>query len=516
MKRDYSMNEFSVKKTKRRKIIVIALTIMLVVALSAAFCSCFANGKDGADGKDGQNGANATVVISEDGEIIANGKGTGVIAERADCEVSLSVIGESFGKVIGGGKYAAGETVAVQAVPNVDACFLGWRNREGETVSIEQKYVFTAEKGKTTLTAVFEKSSIEVNFRTNPYLDSYFGGKMLLAVNDKICEFKTVQVGYYDKFYEFVSPPVFEYGEEVKLKFYNFEEPSCKYKAILCVLTEDQYNNSNFPPSSEVDITDSLEYSFTITENRKYCFYFKLELNIFVEIVPQVDVAANDPAFGDVSSTECTGKGEEVTITATPKDSGTTDYIYDFAGWYSGGELVSESPSYTFKVNESCDFTAKFVKKYALKISASLYERTVTDENLDPDAYKVKFKSLTIRAVDKKGNFSSVTFGGNFGGGNLDGGVKICGYFEAGEIIHLSSDIESAHESYYIKDKNTGDKEYKEKFVYSSWTAVLKSGSVGFANGSSADYIIDTDNAQQSATINVELYVLLDGDKILG
>lgn len=493
-------------KSKARKLAVVALLTITIIALTFSLCSC---------GKSGEDGRDATVSISENGEIVVNGEPTGVVANKADCEVSVSVEGNAYGKAVGGGKFAKGKTVAVSAIPFDGACFLGWKNQSGDIVSIDETYVFVAEKEKTELTAVFEKSVIEVYFKTSTNLKQYFGGNIVLLINGEKQEFEEKIVAS-NKTYVLKSPATFDYGDTVTFELPNFQKPSYKYEAFLYSMTENEYNGTGAGSRTKLN-DDSFEYSFKITENKKYFFRFDIEVNISIGIVPSVEVSANDSSLGSVQKTECKNLGDEVTLTAQPKYSGTSDFVYEFNGWYLDGDLVSKNPTYTFTVNEyHYDFTAKFVIKYALKISISKSDKEVYDEKIDPTAYTVTVKKVTVNAIDKNGNIYSATFSGNYGGATLDDSTKICGYFEKDETILLSVDIESAHETcYFIKGQPGNEyKYYAEKFVYARWKIKKDSSDLtNFGSGTSATY---TFGNNLSTHVDVELYVLHNGDKIRG
>lgn len=512
---------------RSRKTVIIAISMAALAAIaSAIIIGAILIGKksglNGVDGKDGISGKDASVIISDDGELIVNGNPTGVAANREDSEIALIVEGEEFGRVVGGGKFSSGQTVAVKAVPFDGSCFKGWKSADGAVVSLDETYVFVAEKGKTELTAVFEKSLIEVYFKTS-VTESYFGGDFQTEINGELCEFKYERDKYGNPYLELKSPAIFGYGDEVTFKILNFIEPSCKYSAYVYELGEASYAGESGGFIKREDVTDDFAYSFKITENRKYYFSFSLEVNIFVEIVPTVTVSSGNPSFGSVSATECTGKGDEVTLTATVKDSETADYIYDFAGWYLNGEQVCESKTYTFKATDNgYDFTAKFIKKYALKIGVSIYDKTPPEgadksgKTLSENAYIVKYKKVTVAAFDSGGAINAVTFNGNADGGAADTAVKICGYFAAGETIYLSCDIESAHDSCYLTDVD-GEKIYKEKFVYGTWQIVEegKTYSTDFSQGAAAMFTIN-ENDFSTVRINLKLEVIHYGDKIRG
>lgn len=494
--------------TLKKNAVIFSLSFLLVTSSIITLCIGLGDNK----GKNGKNGKDADVNIAENGEVIINGEGTGIFANKGDCEVKVNIDGEEYGRVIGGGKYTSGQTITLQAVPNDDSCFKGWVDKEGAIISLDKNYSFIAEKGKIELTAKFEKSIIEVYFRIAKNYTQYFNNNFEIEINDEIRELKTENDKHYNFFYSLKEPATFEYGEEIIFKFKNFTAPKYKYTHYLEEVDEATYNwiSNN---KTRIDLDDSLTYNFSINENRKYFFNFQLEVNILVTILPTIDVKANNDEYGEVNKTEISNQGDSVTIKANTKDSGTLDYIYEFKGWYLNGELVSTDKVYTFNAfNSFYEFEAKFVKKYALKVCISTKrDQIILSSYLDPTAYDVVFKNINIYSFNNKGQMFNVSFSGNFNGATIDTSTKICGYFEIGEKIFLSSDIESAHTSYYSISKN-GDieeKEYHEKFVYNRWKLKEDNNETTFAMSSSALFMFNDDMDILNSSINVELFVAL-------
>lgn len=496
-----------------KKLFPISKSNMLIIGLASltlvsCIClTCFAL-KDNR-GQDGINGKDANMTIADNGEVIINDSQTGIYANKADCNVKLNVEGSEFGRVVGGGKFSIKETIAVEAIPNEDACFKGWKDDAGNIVSTNLIYTFPAVKGDINLTATFEKSLIEVYFRVPFIVEQYFGYDFVIETNGEKQDLVTNTGGYY----VFKTPAIFNYGETVSLDFKNFIPPTSKYHCYLYEEDRDTYLGTSVNRTSH-DITDSLSYSFTIYENRPYYFCFDMEVNYFIEILPTVNVASNNEEYGHVSKTEITSKGDLMTLTATVNDSLTTDYIYSFKGWYLNNELVSKNNIYQFKVNDNqYEFEAIFVKKYALKFEIKILDKGGNVAGLDPTSYLVSYKSIKVNSFDIEGNLSSIEFKGNYNGETPDLSTKICGYFEIKEKIFLSNEIESSHESYYVTDRD-GERTYKEKFVYSRWILKQDSYSQSFATGSSALFFINEDMDLSKLKINVELFVVHYGDKV--
>lgn len=484
------------------------------LALASLIClTCFALGNP--KGKDGKDGRDATISVSDDGELILNGNGTGLIGKKADCKVALDVEGKEYGRVVGGGTFSKGETVAVEAIPNVDACFKGWKNEVGEIVSLNPLYTFVATEGEVRLAALFEKSQIAVLFQAPKNVDSYFDGGIKVTMNGEEKSLAKERDMYGNQYYFLANPASFSYAETVTISFPSFLPPSCIYH---CYLRE--YENAGqvgFPSGEKgrYEITDSLEYTFTITENRLYYFVFEMELNIFVDILPTIEIYSNNEEYGTVSKSSYSSKGDMVTLSASAKSSGSEDFIYSFKGWYRGEELVTEEETYSFVVNESETFEARFVKKYALWVEVAILSKETNSRYLDPTTYYVSYKNLRINASGIDGDIRSFDWQGNSGGQTPDLAAKCCGYFEIGEKIFLSSVIENDHSIYYELN-GTGKKTYREKFVYSRWVLEEDSSEMTFATGSSALFFFNETMDMAKTKIKVELFVARQGENVEG
>lgn len=487
-------------------------TIFLSVGFLAALITMVSILVSGVKAKDGIDGKDAKISIDENGEVIVDDEKTGIFASKADYEVTLKTEGNEFGRVVGGGKFSSGQTVLIQAIPTIDGCFKGWKNSEGEIVSYEEKYSFIASKGKIELTGVFEKSNIEIYFETSINSANYFkNDEFSVKINNGEKSYVVKADRYGNRFYTLDTPAIFKYGEEVTFKFEDFEEPTCEYKCFMSK-TNGLSSENNGSTITRTDITNGMTYSFKIDENKKYYFRFEIEVNILVSRVPTIEVVSNNEEYGTVSKTSCSNVGDVVTLTANEKTSGSEDYIYKFKGWYLNNKLVSTDYIYSFNAYDYYyNFEAKFVKKYALKFEIKITDYETLEDNVDPTSYYVTYKSIKINSFDTLGNKNTITFNGNYNGSAPDLTTKTCGYFEIGEKIFLSNEIESAHESYYVIDERDNSKEYKEKFVYTRW--ILKDKQ-SFAIGDSAMLTLNETMDLSNLKINVELFVLHNGDKI--
>ena len=70
-----------------------------------------------------------------------------------------------------------------------------------------------------------------------------------------------------------------------------------------------------------------------------------------------ISASADPSAGGTVTGDDTYGKGETVTLRATPNSG------YDFTGWYKGTTRVTTNKSYSFTVSADAAYTAKFTPK---------------------------------------------------------------------------------------------------------------------------------------------------------
>lgn len=86
--------------TLKKNAVIFSLSFLLITSSIITLCIGLGDNK----GKNGKNGKDANVNIAENGEVIINGEGTGIFANKGDCEVKVNVDGEEYGRVVGGGK----------------------------------------------------------------------------------------------------------------------------------------------------------------------------------------------------------------------------------------------------------------------------------------------------------------------------------------------------------------------------------------------------------------------------
>lgn len=81
--------------------------------------------------------------------------------EKEEYIITANASPEEAGTVSGSGRYLSGNQVTVNAVPNENYRFVNWTDEEGNEVSTDKKYTFTADRSRT-LTANFEQTSLEI------------------------------------------------------------------------------------------------------------------------------------------------------------------------------------------------------------------------------------------------------------------------------------------------------------------------------------------------------------------
>ncbi len=96
-------------------------------------------------------------------------------------------------------------------------------------------------------------------------------------------------------------------------------------------------------------VSSSTNYTFEMPRN-------SLELNaLFEKFTFNFSVHVNNSELGSATYPKSADKGEQVTVTATPKGSNVFD------GWYIGNELISTQPTYSFVMpSEDYGLTARF------------------------------------------------------------------------------------------------------------------------------------------------------------
>ncbi len=87
---------------------------------------------------------------------------------------------------------------------------------------------------------------------------------------------------------------------------------------------------------------------------RPACKLSSLTSDTTMADVYTISASADPSAGGTVTGAGAYGKGETVTLTATPK------YGYNFTGWYRGTTRVTTNTSYSFTVSADAAYTAKF------------------------------------------------------------------------------------------------------------------------------------------------------------
>ena len=160
--------------------------------------------------------------------------------------------------------------------------------------------------------------------------------------------------------------------------------PSLSGSSIRVLQTENGYRIENLDNSREYEVSFAQEpqsyqygetldievpdgsYSYEFTTDREYGYVYVRSVadpNRYASYVyspviyPMHTVTLENDGDGMMSGGGRYEYGEEASLVATPSEN------TEFAGWYSGGELISKEPVYTFTVYEDWNITGKFVWK---------------------------------------------------------------------------------------------------------------------------------------------------------
>ena len=135
---------------------------------------------------------------------------------------------------------------------------------------------------------------------------------------------------------------------------------------------------------------------------RPACKLSSLTSDITMADVYMINAFVNSSAGGTVTGAGTYGKGENVTLTATPK------YGYNFTGWYNGTTRVTTNTSYSFTVSADAAYTANFSPKNYTVTANSGTGGSVTGSG----SYTYN-TSATVKATPNPGYKFSGWFDGN-------------------------------------------------------------------------------------------------------
>ena len=191
-----------------------------------------------------------------------------------------------------------------------------------------------------------------------------------------------------------------------------------------CTLTAVANENYTFMYWTEngTQVSNTYEYSFTVTSDRNLVAHFSLPLTI--------SASANLTGSGTVLGTGEYDYNTTCTLTATPNEG------YMFLNWSKNGEVVSCNATYSFTVTEDADFEAVFM----------LLEGTLigSGEQTEPRLPSYSYFNYTL----SQQIYTSEEIGAS-------GGITTISYFNAGETKTRSYDIYMVHTDKSTFESNT-------------------------------------------------------------
>ncbi|MDR4988423.1 MAG: MBG domain-containing protein [Bacteroidales bacterium] len=225
------------------------------------------------------------------------------------------------GQVSGGGDYFFGEAVSVAAAANPGFVFLRWLDGDGNQVSVQNPYVFTANDDRD-LTAHFFAIPTKKDLLAKD-------GQVTITV-----EVEPEGVGTY----EYTAPELLPPGE------YTFDVGET---ITLVALPNAGVDFTGWFDDENGLITSTLSYTFTAAEDRTISVVFGADAY-------DVTVEANPEAGGSVDGGGTYLEGLFATVTAEANPG------YVFKNWTKNGVQVSVNAVYGFTVNEDVDLVANF------------------------------------------------------------------------------------------------------------------------------------------------------------
>ena len=288
------------------------------------------------------------------------------------------------GTVSGGGNYAHGSIVVLNAVPNDNYEFVNW-TKNGQQVSDSVTYSFPVQESGTYI-AHFTLKSYTVTAMANPE-----AGGMVTGVGEYVFGTMATLVATANEGYSFLNWT--QDGEEVSTDpTYSFEvtgaaafvanfelnsyeitatanpeaggtvEGAGTYDhgatATLIATANEGYSFTNWTKNGTVVSTEA-SYSFTVTEQATYVAHFSLNNYLITAI-------ASPTEGGTVSGGGNYAHGSIVVLNAVPNDN------YEFVNWTKNGQQVSDSVTYSFPVQESGTYIAHFtLKSYTVTAMAN-------------------------------------------------------------------------------------------------------------------------------------------------
>ena len=264
-------------------------------------------------------------------------------------EITATANPAEGGTVSGAGTYPQGATATLAATANVGYTFMNW-TLGGEVVSNSPIYSFE----------VTEAASYVANFSGNHWTPNgalYENNMTLTAV---------VQINGVEQQTTALEVGVF-CGEECRGAGRPvYFAPTQRYLVQLVVFGEtgDQLTFKLFDHGQGIELDLVAPNPVTFTENGYGTLLNPYVLN-FIE-THEITVTANPAEGGTAEGAGTYNHGTTATLTATANTG------YHFVNWTHVGEVVSNSPTFTFTVTEAANYVANFeLNSYEITATAN-------------------------------------------------------------------------------------------------------------------------------------------------
>jgi len=317
----------------------------------------------------------------------------------------------NYGIVSGAGTYNKGAQVLLSATPAEGYAFVNWTDDEGNEVSTEAEYTFTATE-TCTLTANFVKLitiTANVNATEGGTVTgggSYAQGSMvtLTATPNEGCLFINWtdadgnEVSTYPSFsavYHASETLTANFSYNISLLIVPHAAVDAGCMALGVSLTPIGESVTIYPHEAGgyvfVNWTDENGDVFSTEKRHTFTPTRPMKLNANFGLAVTVTAQSGDATMGSASGTATVVSGTEVTLTATPAEG------YSFVNWTDDeGSEVSTEAEYTFTATETCTLTANFVKLVTITVTtddASMGTGAIIVEGADPS---VPSTSVTV------------------------------------------------------------------------------------------------------------------------
>ncbi|MDR2084923.1 MAG: T9SS type A sorting domain-containing protein [Bacteroidales bacterium] len=298
--------------------------------------------------------------------------------------VSLSANPTAGGNVSGGGTFASGTEITVNAAAGTGYYFLNW-TKNGNIVGTSANYTFTVTEN-TSLIANFNQL-LTVNLSANPadggtvsksgtghyqpnaevtitatpnnnfgFINWTENGQEIATTQQytfNITSNKTFVANFVPKYTISVSANPAEGGHVSGDGTFN-ENSSVTVRA----LPYSGYYLASWTEDGQI-VSSDLNYTFQVTGNRTLIANF--------ELIPTYNISAttNPDGAGTISGTGVYEINEPVTLRATANSG------YQFQNWTEEGVIVHSGTTYSFIAVEDRELVANFIELYTINISAN-------------------------------------------------------------------------------------------------------------------------------------------------